>query len=120
MYQYYADQAIRDYVERTFAFYDVDHSQTLDLNEFTRYIHDWYANHGTNIIMTPMQAQQMMKQFDPNFDGHITKQELHNAMARMGSNPQPYVTTVTRVENYQHVNSRPPVVIVRGKTVTYY
>ena len=49
MYQYNSEQAIRDYVERTFAMYDLDHSQTLDIYEFSRYLQDWYYNSGYNV-----------------------------------------------------------------------
>ena len=46
MYQYYQEDNIRDYVNRTFAMYDHDHSNTLDINEFGLFIQDWYRNMG--------------------------------------------------------------------------
>ena len=119
MYAYNQDAAIRDYVERTFAIYDLDHSGTLDINEFPRFISDWYANHGVQVQMTQHQAIEIMKTMDPNFDGHITKQELHMAMARMGQNPQPYVQAYQPMPNHQPMQQRPTVIIVKGKNVTW-
>ena len=118
MYQYNSEQAIRDYVERTFAMYDMDQSQTLDINEFARYLQDWYMNSGYNAQVTPDQVRQMMMQFDPNFDGHITKPELHMAMVRMGSAPQQYVQSYQPIQNFQH-QQRPTVIIIKGKNVNY-
>ena len=119
MYGYHQDQAIRDYVERTFAMYDLDHSGTLDVNEFPRFIMDWYANFGAQVQMTPQQCIQIMKSMDPNFDGHITKQELHMAMVRMGSNPQPYVQSYQPMPNYQMPQQRPTIIVIKGKNVSY-
>ena len=55
------DSAIRDYVDRTFAMYDIDKSNTLEINEFTIYLQDWYANMGYgNHQLTFQQVQAAM------------------------------------------------------------
>lgn len=73
MYQFNSEAQIYDYVNRTFAMYDLDGSNTLDIYEFSNYLTDWYRNMGYNAIITPQQAQQVMMSIDQNFDGHITK-----------------------------------------------
>lgn len=74
MYQFNQEAEIYDYVNRTFAMYDRDHSNTLDMNEFIAYMNDWYHNMGYNAYISPQEAQNLMMQIDKNYDGHITRE----------------------------------------------
>ena len=69
--------------------------------------------------MTHDQIRNMMMKMDANFDGHITREELHIAMRHMGSNPAPYVQSYQPIQGYQYANQRPTVIHIKGNNISY-
>ena len=121
------DQAIAEYVNRTFAMYDFDNSNTLEINEFAAYLQDYYANMGYGQVqLHPQQVEQMMIQIDANFDGHITREELHRYLKSFSGGPpmMPNYQPVQQPVYQQPVSQQPPqqrptIIVIKGKNVKW-
>ena len=114
------DAAITDYVNRTFAMYDFDGSNTLDPHEFSCYLQDWYANMGYQIQVTQQMAQSVMMQIDANSDGVISREELFYAMKRMWETPQQYIPNYQPAQQQYYPQQRPTVIVIKGKKVNWW
>ena len=72
-------------------------------------------------MMTYDEVRNIMMSIDKNFDGHITREELHIAMRTMGANPGSYVQQYQPPpQNYGMVQQRPTVITIKGNNVTFH
>lgn len=121
------DAAIHDYVNRTFAMYDFDGSNTLEINEFACYLRDWYMNMGYgNVNLTQQDVEQAMMKIDNNFDGHIHRAELFRYMKAMWTQPQHFVPNYQQFQQpqyqpipYVQQPPRPTVILIKGKKTNW-
>lgn len=79
------DDLLKQYVDGIFERYDIDHSQTLTLDELVVFFNDLLVSRGANQRMSAQQVQQSLRVMDTNNDGHITKLELFNALKKMNN-----------------------------------
>lgn len=67
------DMQLQNYVDQVMARYDFNRSGTLESGELVNFFNDLFGMCGYNQRVNLMQATQMMRQMDSNFDGRANK-----------------------------------------------
>lgn len=68
-----SDVQLQQYVDQVMNRYDYDRSGTLESGELANFFNDLFQMCGYPTRINMMQATQMMRQMDNNFDGRANK-----------------------------------------------
>lgn len=81
-----SDMQLQQYVDQVMARYDFNRSGTLESGELVNFFNDLFSMCGYPNRVNLMQATQMMRGMDSNFDGRANKFELFRAFKSMIAN----------------------------------
>lgn len=80
------DMQLQQYVDQVMSRYDYNRSGTLESGELVNFFNDLFQMCGYPTRLNLMQATQMMRNMDSNFDGRANKFELFKAFKSMIAN----------------------------------